>query len=155
MSIKSPFNNKNAAQNRRVARFQIDLSFPMIFCIAEAILLIGLLAAITLFFKDFASKEAMEALRFAWENDKYVAAICAGPTVLADLGITDGKKAVCYPGFEQELHKACVTEAAVIRDGNLITAASAGCAVKFALELIRALKGDAAADAVAQQIVIR
>lgn len=66
MSIKSPFNNKNAAQNRRGARFQIDLSFPMIFCIAEAILLIGLLAAITLFFKDFASKEAMELLPTAF-----------------------------------------------------------------------------------------
>ena len=39
-----------------------------------------------------ASTQAMEALRFAWENDKFVAAICAGPTVLADLHITDGKK---------------------------------------------------------------
>ena len=45
-----------------------------------------------------ASKEAMEALRFGWENGKYVAAICAGPTVLADLGITEGKNATCYPG---------------------------------------------------------
>ena len=44
-----------------------------------------------------ASKEALEALRFAWENGKYVAAICAGPTVLADLGITDGKNATCFP----------------------------------------------------------
>ena len=38
-----------------------------------------------------ACKEAMDAIRFAWENGKYTAAICAGPTVLADLGITDGK----------------------------------------------------------------
>lgn len=102
-----------------------------------------------------ASREAQELLRFAWENGKFVASICAGPTVLADLGITDGRAAVCYPGFEQELHKAKVTADAVVRDGKLITAASAGCAVKFALELIRALKGDAAAEAVAQQIVIR
>ena len=45
-----------------------------------------------------ASEKALDALRFAWENDKFVAAICAGPTVLADLGITDGRKATCYPG---------------------------------------------------------
>ena len=35
-----------------------------------------------------ASKPAMDALAFAWNNGKFVAAICAGPTVLADLGIT-------------------------------------------------------------------
>lgn len=102
-----------------------------------------------------ASAQAQELLRFAWENGKFVASICAGPTVLADLGITDGRAAVCYPGFEGELSKADVKTEAVIRDGNLITAASAGCAVKFALELIRALRGDEAAAAVAKQIVIR
>ena len=40
-----------------------------------------------------ASQPAMDALKFAFENDKFVGAICAGPTVLADLGITDGKQA--------------------------------------------------------------
>ena len=45
-------------------------------------------------------KAAMEAVRYAWENGKYTAAICAGPTVLADLGIVDGKNATCYPGCE-------------------------------------------------------
>ena len=45
-----------------------------------------------------ASEEAMSALQFAWENDKFVAAICAGPTVLADLHITDEKNTTCYPG---------------------------------------------------------
>ena len=45
-----------------------------------------------------ASKPALDALKFAWDNGKFVAAICAGPTVLADLGITDGKKATCFPG---------------------------------------------------------
>ena len=53
-----------------------------------------------------ASREAMDALQFAWENDKFVAAICAGPTVLADLGITDGKNATCYPGCEDGMGSA-------------------------------------------------
>ncbi len=46
MSIKSPSRNKNTAQNRRMSRFSVDLTFPMIFCVAEAILLLGLLAAL-------------------------------------------------------------------------------------------------------------
>ena len=103
-----------------------------------------------------ASQAAMDALAFAWENEKFVAAICAGPTVLADLHITDGKHATCYPGCEGGMGSAVVAEnAAAIRDGKLITGTSAGCAVSFGLELIRALKGDSTADAIAEQIVIR
>lgn len=103
-----------------------------------------------------ASAPAMEALRFAWENGKYVAAICAGPTVLAELGITDGRKATCYPGCEDSMGGAVMAEnAASVRDGKLITGTSAGCAVSFGLALIAALKGEEAAKAVAQQIVIR
>ena len=103
-----------------------------------------------------ASRKALDALRFAWENDKYVAAICAGPTVLADLGITDGKNATCYPGCESGMGSAKMAEnAASVRDGKLITGTSAGCAIPFGLALVEALKGKEAADAIARQIVIR
>ena len=103
-----------------------------------------------------ASRLAMDALKFAWENDKFVAAICAGPTVLADLGITDGRSATCYPGCEEGMGSArMVADAACIQVGKLITGTSAGCAVKFGLQLISALKGDEVASAIAQQIVIR
>lgn len=103
-----------------------------------------------------ASQAAMDALAFAWENDKFVAAICAGPTVLAELHITDGKKVTCYPGCENQMGSAVmVANAAAVRDGKVITGTSAGCAIPFALALIEALKGEEAADAIAQQIVIR
>lgn len=103
-----------------------------------------------------ASEPAMAALKFAWENEKYVAAICAGPTVLADLDITSGKNTTCYPGCETGMGDSTVhTDVPCIRDGKLITGASAGCAVEFGLSLIAALKGQAAANAVRQQIVIR
>ena len=103
-----------------------------------------------------ASEQAMEALRFAWENGKFVAAICAGPTVLADLAITDGKNTTCYPGCETGMGSARVDpQAACVRDGKLITGASAGCAVKFGLMIVEALKGKQAAEAIANQIVIR
>ena len=103
-----------------------------------------------------ASKEALETLRFAWENDKYVAAICAGPTVLADLGITDGKNATCFPGCEEQMGSAVMAaNAAAVTDGKLITGTSAGCAIPFGLALITALKGQEMADKIAKQIVIR
>ena len=103
-----------------------------------------------------ASREALEALRFAWENGKFVAAICAGPTVLADLGITDGRQATCFPGCEGQMGSAnMVAGAAVVRDGRLITGTSAGCAVKFGLALVEALKGPAEAKRIETQIVIR
>lgn len=103
-----------------------------------------------------ASQSALDALSFAWENGKFVAAICAGPTVLADLHITDGRKATCYPGCEGGMGSAEMAQnASCVRDGNLITGTSAGCAVSFGLTLIEALKGKEAADKVAKQIVIR
>jgi 4-methyl-5(b-hydroxyethyl)-thiazole monophosphate biosynthesis len=76
--------------------------------------------------------------------------------VLADLGITDGRNATCYPGCEDGMGSAIMAEnAAVVRDGKLITGTSAGCAIPFGLMLIAALKGQQAADTVAEQIVIR
>ena len=103
-----------------------------------------------------ASRPALDALKFAWDNGKFVAAICAGPTVLADLGITAGRNATCYPGCEGGMGSAKMVEnSACVRDGKLITGTSAGCAVSFGLALVEALKGKEMADTIARQIVIR
>ena len=102
-----------------------------------------------------ASAETLNAVRFAYENGCYVAAICAGPTVLADLGITDGKTATCYPGQKGNMGSAVLEDVAAVRDGKIITGASAGCAVEFALALIEALKGSQTAQVIRNQIVIR
>ena len=102
-----------------------------------------------------ASQEALNALRFAWDNGKFVAAICAGPTVLADLGIPSGLHATCFPGCEGAMGDAIMVEKAAVRDGRLITGTSAGCAIPFGLELIKALKGEEVAEQIKEQIVIR
>ncbi len=103
-----------------------------------------------------ASQAAMDAIAFAAQNGKFVAAICAGPTVLADLGITDGKCCTCYPGCETQMGTAKpASDRAAVRDGSIITGASAGCAIPFGLALVAALKGDDAAAAIEKQIVIR
>ena len=102
------------------------------------------------------SQSAMDAVKFCWDNGKFVAAICAGPTVLADMHITDNKSVTCYPGCESGMGTAnCGPGASSLRDGKLITGTSAGCAVSFALKLIEALRGEEAAKTVAEQIVIR
>ena len=103
-------------------------------------------------------RQVMDAVRFAYDNGKYVAALCAAPTILAELHITDGREAVCYPDPDlagQMQASRFRPEAAVVQDGTLITGTSAGCAIPLALALVQALKGVEVAQAVANQIVIR
>ena len=101
-------------------------------------------------------EKALEAVKAVHESGKYVAAICAGPTVLADLGLLTGVQATCYPGQIPNMKDAVVVEnAACVTDGKVITGTSAGTAVPFALALIEALKGSDVAKLIADQIVIR
>lgn len=80
----------------------------------------------------------------AFAADKMLAAICAAPTVLAGLGLLDGKKAVCYPGMEGGMHGAIMQDVPCVVDGNIITGRAPGAAIPFALELIRQLEGEEA-----------
>lgn len=119
---------------------------------AEMIVLPGGLGGVA---SILACQEALDAVKAVWENGKFVAAICAGPTILAKLGITDGVIATCYPGCEKDMGSAVMVKAPAVFDGRVVTGASAGCAVSFGLALIGALKGPEAARAIENQIVIR
>lgn len=79
-------------------------------------------------------------LRFA-EEQKPIAAICAAPMVLGKLGLLKGKKATCYPDFEQYLEGADCTGAPVERDGNIVTGKSPAAAMEFALTIIDLILG--------------
>ena len=98
-------------------------------------------------------EKVMQALPVVYEQGNYVAAICAAPTILAKLGITDGKWATCYPGMEDQMGSAKMSQLAASRDGKVITGRSAGTAFDFALELIAALCGGEKAKEIARQIV--
>ena len=101
-------------------------------------------------------EQALKAVKAVADMGKYVAAICAGPTVLADLGLLTGVKATCYPGQIPNMADARVVEGvACVADGKIITGTSAGTAGPFALALIEALKGAETAKLIADQIVIR
>lgn len=95
----------------------------------------------------------MEQVKAFFENGKYVAAICAAPSVFGHLGILQGKKACCYPGFEEELTGASVSMASCEKDGNIITARGMGCAIDFSVAIINALCGDSKGEGVAEQII--
>ncbi len=76
------------------------------------------------------------AIDYCMENNIYIGAICAAPSILGHKGILRGKRAVCYYGFETQLDGAEIGEELVECDGNIITARGAGCAVEFGLKLV-------------------
>ena len=71
-----------------------------------------------------------------------MAAICAAPSVLGDLGLLVGKKATCYPGFEERLLGAVYVSDGVVTDGNVTTARGMGFAIDLGLELVKLLSGE-------------
>ena len=85
------------------------------------------------------------ALRYAAENGKLIGAICAAPSILGKAGLLDGRRATCFPGFEEYLSGAHICKEPAVKDGNIITSRGAGAAFQFGFALLSALKGDLAA----------
>lgn len=87
------------------------------------------------------------------EAGGYVSAICAGPTVLAGLGLLKGKRATCYPGLEDQLTGAeAVKEQRVVVDGKIVTSQAPGTAYEFGLKLLELLKGKEVSDRVREEM---
>ncbi|MDO4321806.1 MAG: DJ-1/PfpI family protein [Lachnospiraceae bacterium] len=82
-----------------------------------------------------------------------VAAICAAPSVLGELGLLKGHRAVCYPGFEEKLLGAEVTRGPVEVSGNVTTSRGMGTAIPFALALVAQLKDQKTADELGKAII--
>lgn len=87
------------------------------------------------------------------KNGKPLAAICAAPMVLGNLGLLENKNATCFPGFEDELKGAKVTGSEVEVDGKIITGKGAGVAIKFALQIVEFLKDKNTADKLANKMI--
>ncbi len=68
-----------------------------------------------------------------------VCAICAAPSVLGQLGVLEGKKATCYPGYEAQLLGAEALSDSVVASDNCITAKGAGVTIAFALRIVAQL----------------
>ncbi len=84
---------------------------------------------------------------------KYLAAICAAPTVLSELGLLKEKKACAYPSFEEELDCGEVLKVPTVTDGNITTGRGMGAAIPFALRLTAILCGDEKAEEIRKSVV--
>ena len=93
-----------------------------------------------------ASETVHRAIQSAVKNDAYVCAICAAPMIIGKLGLLDGKKAVCYPGFEEHLKGALISDQKAVADGKFITAKGMGAAIEFGLLLVEKLCGKETAE---------
>lgn len=94
-------------------------------------------------------------LTAAAQEGKYIAAICAAPSVLGGLGLLKGKKATCYPGFEDKLIGATPLTDAVVQDGRAITSRGMGTAIEFSGKLIENLIDKQTADDLLDSIMYR
>lgn len=84
---------------------------------------------------------------------KKLAAICAAPSVLGKLEILKGRKAACYPGFEEKLTGASVTRDPVVVDGHVTTSRGMGTAIPFALSLVAQMRDEKTANALGKGII--
>lgn len=85
---------------------------------------------------------------------KPIGAICAAPMVLGHLGLLEGKKAVCYPGYEKELKGALTGTASAVADGKLVTGRGIGAALNFSLEIVKMLVNKEKADKLAKGTLV-
>lgn len=92
---------------------------------------------------------ALTLIQQASELGKWVTAICAAPTILAQLGLLDRHNAVVYPGLEEQMFSAVVLKGQhVVEDGRFITGEAAGSSIEFGLKLIEVLRGREVSDQV-------
>ena len=84
---------------------------------------------------------------------KHIASVCAAPSVLGKLGFLKGKKATCFPGFEDKLEGATVLtddrSIRVVSDGNITTSRGMGTSVELGLELVKILLDEHTSDEIA------
>ncbi|MCM1157767.1 MAG: DJ-1/PfpI family protein [Bacteroidales bacterium] len=84
---------------------------------------------------------------------KYLAAVCAAPTVYGEKGLLEGKAATCYPGMEDGLVGAVKKTDAVVCDGQFITSRGMGTCIDFGLALLEKLTDEKTAKDIGKKIV--
>lgn len=93
-----------------------------------------------------ASNEVHGLINYAVVHGVYIAAICAAPSILGKKMMLEGKKAVCFPGYERYLYGAEIVNKKAVIDGNIITARGAGAAGDFGFAMLSVLKDRETAD---------
>ncbi len=96
-----------------------------------------------------------KAIDFCMENNRYIGAICAAPSILGHKDLLKDREAICFPGFEGQLNCKKLSEDFVCMDGSIITAKGAGVAQEFGLKLLECLKGTAVSEKVKSSMQCR
>lgn len=86
---------------------------------------------------------------------KPVCAICAAPSILGHRGHLNGREAIAYPGYEDQLTGARISSRSVVRDNEIITARGMGVSIEFGLAIVEYFKGKEASKALAEKIVFK
>ena len=86
-------------------------------------------------------------------GDKWIAAICAAPTLLNDQGLLEGRRHTSHYVVKEELPNSIEDEAVVV-DGKIITSQGAGTAVAFGLKLVEVLTSSENSEEVARSICV-
>ncbi len=100
-----------------------------------------------------ASSAVNTAIKLAIDENAYIAAICAAPSILGDMGLLAGKEAICYPGFEDRLVGARISKHKVVLDGKILTAAGMGVALDMGLEIVKIFCGKEKADSLRAAVI--
>lgn len=96
-------------------------------------------------------KNFLSIVKNFFDNDKYIAAICAAPTILGHLGLLKGKRYTCFTSMNEDFGGTYVDSYTCV-DDKLITGRSCAASIDFALEIIRALKGENALESIKEEI---
>jgi len=94
-------------------------------------------------------------LRALQDNDRYIAAICAGPTVLAAHGMIAGRKLTSHPSVREQLSGAIYDEGRVVIDGRRVTSRGPGTAMEFAMALVEILMGRQKVEEINQGVLAK
>lgn len=100
-----------------------------------------------------ASSTVIDALKRA-PDTTLLAAICAAPSILGHLGLLKNVRAVCFPGYEKDLHGAILSQERVCADGRFLTAVGAGAAMEFALRFVEHFQGQDVAKKLADDLIV-
>ncbi|MFI3214547.1 MAG: DJ-1 family glyoxalase III [Eubacteriales bacterium] len=101
------------------------------------------------------NQDLMAALDSFYDKEKWIAAICAAPSIFGHRGYLENKKAGIFPGLEKELIGATVSFDEVSVDGKIITSRGMGTAISFSLAIIEMLQNEEAADQLGTKIVYK
>lgn len=101
------------------------------------------------------SSAVQKVIDNANNTNAFICAICAAPSILGHKGLLNGKKAVCFPGFENSLEGCESCCEYVVTDGKFITAKGAGVCIDFGLEIVKQLRGGELSDEIRKSIQSR